>query len=119
MKAVIMAAGEGGRLEPLTDVRPKPMLPIANKPLLEYVIQAVVHSEVDEIILITGYQRERIQNHFGTGEEWGVPSITRSKRSSSEQGMLSSKRSRSSMARSWCSMEIESSNPESSSSFYG
>jgi glucose-1-phosphate thymidylyltransferase len=73
MKAVIMAAGEGRRLEPLTDVRPKPMLPIANKPLLEYVIQAVVESGVDEIILVTGYQRERIQNHFGTGDDWGAP----------------------------------------------
>lgn len=68
-----MAAGEGRRLEPLTDVRPKPMLPIANKPLLAYVIQAVVKSGIDGIVLVTGYQRERIQSHFGAGEDWGVP----------------------------------------------
>lgn len=72
MKAVILAAGEGRRLEPLTNVRPKPMIPIANRPLLEYVVDAVVSAGIEEIILVVGYKRERIQNHFGDGDDWGV-----------------------------------------------
>jgi len=72
MKAVILAAGEGRRLEPLTDVRPKPMLPIANRPLLEHVVDAVVKAGIEEIVLVVGYERERIQDHFGDGGDWGV-----------------------------------------------
>jgi glucose-1-phosphate thymidylyltransferase len=72
MKAVILAAGEGRRLEPLTDVRPKPMLPIANRPLLEHVVDAVVEAGIEEIVLVVGYERERIQDHFGDGGDWGV-----------------------------------------------
>lgn len=72
MKAVILAAGEGRRLEPLTDVRPKPMLPVANKPLLEYVVEAVADAGIDELVLVVGYKRTRIQNHFGDGDDWGV-----------------------------------------------
>ena len=72
MKAVILAAGEGRRLEPLTDVRPKPMLPVANKPLLEHVLEAVVDAGVEEVVLVIGYKRERIQDHFGDGDDWGI-----------------------------------------------
>jgi glucose-1-phosphate thymidylyltransferase len=70
MKTVILAAGEGRRLEPLTDVRPKPMLPVANKPLLEYVVEAAVDAGVEELVLVVGYQRERIQSHFEDGDDW-------------------------------------------------
>lgn len=72
MKAVILAAGEGTRLEPLTEVRPKPMIPIANRPLLEYVVEAVIEAGIDEIVLVVGYKRERIQSYFGDGDDWGV-----------------------------------------------
>ncbi|WP_323190344.1 bifunctional sugar-1-phosphate nucleotidylyltransferase/acetyltransferase [Halostella sp. PRR32] len=72
MKAVILAAGEGQRLEPLTNRRPKPMVPIANQPLLEYVIEAVSDAGIDEIVLVVGYKRERIQTYFGDGHRWGV-----------------------------------------------
>lgn len=72
MKAVILAAGKGRRLEPLTFRRPKPMIPVANKPLLEHVVEAVVEAGVDEIVLVVGYERNRIQTHFGDGEEFGV-----------------------------------------------
>jgi len=72
MKAVILAAGEGTRLEPLTNVRPKPMLPVANRPVLEHVVEAVAEAGLDEIVLVVGYKRERIQNHFGDGDEWDV-----------------------------------------------
>jgi glucose-1-phosphate thymidylyltransferase len=72
MKAVILAAGEGTRLEPLTNLRPKPMLPVANRPLLEYVVEAVAEAGITEIVLVVGYHRERIQSHFGNGDDWGV-----------------------------------------------
>jgi glucose-1-phosphate thymidylyltransferase len=72
MKAVILAAGEGTRLEPLTNLRPKPMLPVANRPLLEYVVEAVAEAGITEIVLVVGYHRERIQSHFGNGDDWDV-----------------------------------------------
>ncbi len=72
MKAVVLAAGEGRRLEPLTNRRPKPMLPVANRPLLEHVVEAVAEAGIDEIVLVVGYKRDRIQTHFGDGNEWGV-----------------------------------------------
>jgi glucose-1-phosphate thymidylyltransferase len=48
------------------------MLPIANKPLLGYVVEAVSMSGIDELVLVVGYKRERIQTHFGDGDEWDV-----------------------------------------------
>ncbi|GAA0519504.1 glucose-1-phosphate thymidylyltransferase [Halorubrum aquaticum] len=70
--AVVLAAGAGRRLSPLTNRRPKPMVPVANKPLLEYVIEAASTAGVDEIVLVVGYERERIQTHFGDGDDWDV-----------------------------------------------
>ena len=72
MKAVVLAAGEGTRLRPLTRTRPKPMLPIANQPLLEHVLEAAREAGVDEFVFVVGYKRERIQNHFGDGDDWDV-----------------------------------------------
>ncbi|PHQ39168.1 glucose-1-phosphate thymidylyltransferase [Halorubrum persicum] len=70
--AVILAAGEGRRLEPLTNRRPKPMVPVANRPLLEHVIEAVAAAGIDRIVLVVGYKQERIRNHFRDGDDWGV-----------------------------------------------
>ncbi|GAA0542015.1 sugar phosphate nucleotidyltransferase [Halorubrum ejinorense] len=70
--AVILAAGEGRRLAPLTNRRPKPMVPVANRPLLEHVVEAVTATDVDRIVLVVGYEQERIRNHFGDGDDWGV-----------------------------------------------
>jgi len=70
--AVILAAGEGRRLEPLTNRRPKPMVPVANRPLLEHVIEAVVAADIERIVLVVGYKQERIRNHFGDGDGWDV-----------------------------------------------
>ncbi|MFC6772132.1 sugar phosphate nucleotidyltransferase, partial [Halorubrum pallidum] len=70
--AVILAAGEGQRLEPLTNRRPKPMVPVANRPLLEHVVEAVAAAGVDRIVLVVGYRQERIRNHFGDGDDWDV-----------------------------------------------
>ena len=70
--AVILAAGEGRRLAPLTKRRPKPMLPVVNKPLLEHVVEGCVAAGVGRIVIVVGYERERIQTHFGDGDGWGV-----------------------------------------------
>jgi glucose-1-phosphate thymidylyltransferase len=72
MYAVILAAGEGMRLRPLTRTRPKPMIPIANRPLLEHVVEAVADAGLEKLVLVVGYKRERIQSHFGDGDDWGV-----------------------------------------------
>lgn len=69
---VILAAGEGKRLSPLTNTRPKPMLPVANKPLLEYVLESAIAAGTDRVIFVIGYRGERIRNYFGNGEDWGV-----------------------------------------------
>ncbi len=72
MKAIILAAGEGLRCRPLTLTRSKVMLPVANKPLLEHIINAVVENDIEEVILVVGYQKERIMDYFGNGSEFGV-----------------------------------------------
>lgn len=72
VKAVILAAGEGRRLRPLTRHRPKPMLPVANKPVIEYVVEAVTKAGIDDVILVVGYERDRIQTHMGNGDEWDI-----------------------------------------------
>jgi glucose-1-phosphate thymidylyltransferase len=48
------------------------MVPIANRPLLEYVVEAVAEAGLEEIVLVVGYRRERIQSYFGDGDDWGV-----------------------------------------------
>jgi UDP-N-acetylglucosamine diphosphorylase/glucosamine-1-phosphate N-acetyltransferase len=63
-KAVILAAGEGRRLRPFTETMPKVMLPVANKPLLEYVFDAVRKSGIEEIIAVVGYKKEVIMEYF-------------------------------------------------------
>ncbi len=72
MKAVILAAGEGLRCRPLTLTRSKVMLPVANKPLLEHIINAVAENGIKDIILVVGYKKERIMDYFGDGLESGV-----------------------------------------------
>ena len=72
MKAVILAAGEGLRCRPLTLTRSKVMIPVANKPVIEHIINAVAENGVKDIILVVGYKKERIMDHFGDGFELGV-----------------------------------------------
>lgn len=64
MKAVILAAGEGQRMRPLTLETPKPLLEVADKPLLEHIIDALPQ-EIDEIILVVGYLKDQIIKRFG------------------------------------------------------
>jgi UDP-N-acetylglucosamine diphosphorylase/glucosamine-1-phosphate N-acetyltransferase len=71
-QAVILAAGEGQRLRPFTVTRPKVMLSIAGKPILQYVIEALAQNGIREIIVVVGYRKEQIFDHFGNGEQFGV-----------------------------------------------
>lgn len=68
MQAVILAAGRGTRMDELTEAVPKPMLPVAGRPLLEYKIDALP-DEFDEVILIVGYLKDVIKRHFGAAYE--------------------------------------------------
>jgi bifunctional UDP-N-acetylglucosamine pyrophosphorylase / glucosamine-1-phosphate N-acetyltransferase len=72
MKAVILAAGEGNRMRPLTYTRPKVMLPLANKPILEHLLIELKKAGVKEFTIVVGYHGETIRQHFGDGTRWGV-----------------------------------------------
>ena len=72
MKAVILAAGESRRMRPLTSNRPKVMLPIANKPILEHLLVEVKEAGIDDFIFVVGYCDEQVRSYFGNGEKWGV-----------------------------------------------
>ena len=69
-QAVILAAGEGQRLRPFTSSKPKVMIPIANKPILRYVIEAVVKNGIRKIIVVVGYRKDQVMDYFGAGENF-------------------------------------------------
>jgi bifunctional UDP-N-acetylglucosamine pyrophosphorylase/glucosamine-1-phosphate N-acetyltransferase len=72
MKCVILAAGEGKRMRPLTFTRPKVMLPIANKPILEWNLINAIDAGIKEFIFVVGYKSEMVRNYFGDGKKWNV-----------------------------------------------
>jgi len=71
-QAVILAAGEGQRLRPFTVNRPKVMLSIGGKPILEYVIESLVQNGIRHIVLVVGYRKEQVLDYLGSGEPLGV-----------------------------------------------
>ena len=73
MKAVILAAGKGKRLRPITATRPKPMIPLAGKPLLEHTILGLKNAGIDHLLLITGYRENDIKEYFNDGiDKFGI-----------------------------------------------
>ncbi|MGA1872606.1 MAG: bifunctional sugar-1-phosphate nucleotidylyltransferase/acetyltransferase [Thermoplasmatota archaeon] len=72
MKAVVLAAGEGRRLRPLTGSMGKGMLPVGNRPILSYVLEALAEVNVRDIIMVVGYQKEKVMNQFGDGKDLGL-----------------------------------------------
>jgi len=72
MKAVILAGGLGTRLRPLTNKKPKPMLPLGKKPLLEHLIKWIKKNGVKDIILCVSYLHETIEKYFEDGSKFGV-----------------------------------------------
>ncbi len=72
MQAVILAAGEGKRMRPLTYERPKVMLPIAGKPIIEHLLWEVKEVGINDFVFVVGYHDETIRDYFGKGERWDV-----------------------------------------------
>ncbi|WP_254272358.1 bifunctional sugar-1-phosphate nucleotidylyltransferase/acetyltransferase [Haloarcula marina] len=90
--AVVLAAGEGTRLRPLTRNRPKPMLPAGNRPILEHVFDALVDAGIDELVVVVGYKRDRVQDHFGpTYRDVPITYVTQEKQLGSGHALLQAK----------------------------
>lgn len=68
-KAVIPAAGLGTRLLPASKAVPKEMLPVVDKPVIQYIVEEAVNSGITDIIIVTGYGKQAIENHFDTSFE--------------------------------------------------
>ncbi len=87
--AVVLAAGEGTRLRPLTHNRPKPMLPAANQPILQHVLDALVDAGMERLVIVVGYRRERVQEYFGSHyRETPITYVTQNKQLGSGHALL-------------------------------
>lgn len=71
-QGVILAGGRGTRLKPLTDTRPKPMVPILGKPFLGYQIEQLRDQGFKKVLLLLGYLPEIVQDYCGDGSRWGI-----------------------------------------------
>jgi len=72
MKGVVMAGGEGSRLRPLTSRRPKPLAPVAGKPVMEHIIALLRRHGITEIVATLHYLADEVESYFDTGTEFGV-----------------------------------------------
>lgn len=72
MKAVVMAGGQGTRLRPLTSNQPKPMVPIANKPTAQHILDLLARHGIDDVIMTVAFLPQVIRNHFGDGSSLGM-----------------------------------------------
>jgi UDP-N-acetylglucosamine diphosphorylase/glucosamine-1-phosphate N-acetyltransferase len=72
MQGVLLAAGEGKRMRPLTRNRPKVMLPVANRPMIEHLVIAARDAGIREMIFVVGYGEREIRQHFADGSLWDV-----------------------------------------------
>ncbi|HFC12138.1 MAG TPA: nucleotidyltransferase family protein, partial [Anaerolineae bacterium] len=70
--AVLLAAGRGSRLRPHTDHTPKPLLPVAGRPTLDYVLTAVARAGIERVVIVTHYLQQQIFDFVGTGARWGL-----------------------------------------------
>ena len=72
LNAIVLAAGVGSRLDPLTSLLPKPLVPIANLPVMEHIIKLLASHQIKNINANLHYMPEKIAEYFGNGEKWGV-----------------------------------------------
>ncbi len=72
MKAVILAGGYGKRLRPLTETTPKPLIPVANRPIIEWQIRWLKHYGIEDFIICAGYLKEKIVDEIGSGHKLDV-----------------------------------------------
>lgn len=70
MKAVILAAGQGVRLWPLTENRPKHMIPVGGRPIISYVVESLLKNGISDLLVIVGYKKESIVNYLGDGQRF-------------------------------------------------
>jgi mannose-1-phosphate guanylyltransferase len=71
-KGMILAAGQGTRVRPLTKDLPKPMVPVLGKPLMEYLIEHLARHGITEIMVNVAFHHQKIERYFGDGHRWGV-----------------------------------------------
>lgn len=72
MRAIILAGGKGARLAPLTQVIPKPLVPLGGQPILEIIIRQLKNQGFRRLTLAVGYMAELLQAYFGDGSKWDV-----------------------------------------------
>ena len=72
MHAIILTAGEGARLGSWTSNRPKGMVPIGNRPILDYLVRGIVKSGVKKIHMVVGYSKNSVMSYFGDGSSFGA-----------------------------------------------
>jgi mannose-1-phosphate guanylyltransferase/phosphomannomutase len=72
MKAVVMAGGEGSRLRPLTVTRPKPMVPIVGRPVMEHILNLLKAHGITEVVVTVQYMASAIEDYFGDGNQFGM-----------------------------------------------
>lgn len=72
MECVVLAAGEGKRMRPLTASRPKVMLPVGNKPMLEHLVLSARDAGINDFVFVVGYREQEIRRYFGDGERFGI-----------------------------------------------
>lgn len=72
MQAIILAAGEGSRMRPLTSKRPKVMLPVCGKPILEQIVLLAKQAGAERFTFVVGYGADAVRSHFGDGSDLGV-----------------------------------------------
>lgn len=72
MKAVVMAGGSGSRLRPLTIQRPKPMIPLVNKPVMNHILDLLKRHGISEVVITVQYLADLIQDFFGDGSGFGM-----------------------------------------------
>ena len=72
MKAVVMAGGEGTRLRPMTANQPKPLLPVANRPIMEHVLRLLKKHGFEETVVTVQFLAALVRNYFGDGEDVGM-----------------------------------------------
>src|SRR5438046_10192946 len=71
MKAVVMAGGEGSRLRPLTSSLPKPLVPVAGRPIMEHILLHLRRHQLRDVVATVQYMGASIRNYFGDGSEQG------------------------------------------------
>jgi mannose-1-phosphate guanylyltransferase / phosphomannomutase len=72
MKAVVMAGGEGSRLRPLTVSRPKPMVPIVGRPVMEHILNLLKQHGITDVVVTVQYMASAIEDYFGDGSQFGM-----------------------------------------------